>query len=166
MSKIEIDKFIRELFRGHEKTASTYTPEHWKNFEQLLDKEIGRRRKGGFSLNNMLFFSSAFILIMLTPLLFLRSDNVNSTKENAIRNDFIVFDNTIKNNDNERTQSNNATEIKLNAEISPINVNPLAHHPSCSNSARAEIHFLEKAFSYGHCFRIGIPCGHSCKCLS
>jgi hypothetical protein len=100
MSKIDIDKFISEMFHRHEKTSSAYTPEHWKNFEQLLDRETAKRKKGGFSLNNLLFFSSAFILIMLIPLLFLRSDTVNIATEQSQKDEFKTNEVSLKiNND-------------------------------------------------------------------
>lgn len=83
MSKIDIDEFFREQFHAHEKKSGTYTPEHWKNFEQLLDKQTGKRNNWGFSLNNLLFFMSAFVIVMMIPLFFLHSDTVVNSENNT-----------------------------------------------------------------------------------
>lgn len=86
MSKINIDKFFRDQFHAHEKNSGSYSPEHWKNFEQLLDKENKKRNKWGFSLNNLLFFMSSFVIVMLIPLLFLRSDTIMEPDGNTVIN--------------------------------------------------------------------------------
>jgi hypothetical protein len=84
MSKIDIDKLFRDQFLEHEKNSSSYSPYQWKNFEQLLDKKTGKNKKKGlgFSLNNLLFFMSAFVIVMLSPLLFLHSDNAKEPTVN------------------------------------------------------------------------------------
>lgn len=86
MSKIDIDKFFRDQFHAHEKNSGGYSPEYWKNFEQLLDKGNKKRNRWGFSLNNLLFFMSSFVIVMLIPLLFLRSDTIMEPDGNTVIN--------------------------------------------------------------------------------
>lgn len=88
MSRIDIDKFFRDQFLEHEKNSASYSPDRWKNFEQLLDKKTGKNKsnRSGFSLNNLLFFMSSFLIVMLIPLLFLHSDTVKKSDANPEKN--------------------------------------------------------------------------------
>lgn len=125
MSKIDIDKFFRDQFLEHEKNSASYNPDQWKNFEQLLDKKTGKHnnKKFGFSLNNLLFFMSSFVIVMLIPLLFLHSDTVKksdantetdiiTTKSTSVIVDKITTDETsiFKPSGNKTVSNNNETE--------------------------------------------------------
>ena len=75
MSKMNIDNFFRNNFLEHERNMESYSPEQWKNFEQLLDKEMPNKKnnKKGFLFNNILLFMLSLVII-ISPLFFMHSD--------------------------------------------------------------------------------------------
>jgi hypothetical protein len=86
MSKTELDKALREKFLDHEGTSKAYTPDHWKNFEQQLERKMPLRRKNrfGFSLNQFLFFST-FALILIAILFFPDYTGLNASSNHALQ---------------------------------------------------------------------------------
>ncbi|MFH0864931.1 MAG: hypothetical protein V1904_01960 [Bacteroidota bacterium] len=150
MSKIDIDKFFRDQFLEQEKNSASYNPDRWKNFEQLLDKETGKHKKKGFgfSLNNLLFFMSSFVIVMLIPLLFLHSDTVKETDINhggnviAVKNAFSAADKNTTTEANNNKPSENKI-INNNAETGSLNYEVMIENSSTENIMNEEINKAE-----------------------
>lgn len=147
---MDIDKFFREQFLEHEKNSASYSPDQWKNFEQLLDRKTRKRKNTlfGFSFNSLFFFMSSFVIVMLIPLLFLHSDNVKEPDLNHEKNIIVEKNRPLDPDDYTPAETNN-TEFTENiyscnsVETKGSEYISRAENAVAENAAESEIKNIE-----------------------
>jgi len=85
MSKIATDKLFQEKFLEDENKSRNLKSDHWKNFEQMLDKTMPVEKKNnfGFYFNILILDLSSLIILGAISLFLSYSNGSNATSFNA-----------------------------------------------------------------------------------